>query len=476
MVEFTWDQLLKRHITESLRILYKRFCTEEEMDAERMEAMRDVCYAYEVRTKVQNMNCVLVIEKDGQIRQRVPYDPKNGAVICLYDKESRIVWESIEGRHYTDSIAYETRRLFYEPRFLDMCRKYAASEGIWEREREKEELSFENIREKGLELFDERDVFRLCSRRIREDNYEEDEFLTYLCFELFKRQQYDKVTLMYLSNYFCGATRDMKALWHALQDYGIPAFKVGERIITQMVFSENLFEEEKIFEDYYLSGNVYFRLKQAYLAYAAREYVVRGRKLERSVFEIIANECDKKEDLPDICKIALLKFYSGQDYQTDVEQVLHAVLREMCEKQIVFPFYLQYKEEWIREVQLHDKSMIEYQAAPGSRVKLFYKVRKGKREELGYHTEVLMPVYENLYVKQFILYSDESVNYYFQEIRGKKSRTTDKQILDNKKSAVGAGKYGKLNDMACLGPAARHLAMLEYEEEERLAEQFFQTY
>ena len=30
-----------------------------------MEAMRDVCYAYEVRTKVQNMNCVLVIEKDG---------------------------------------------------------------------------------------------------------------------------------------------------------------------------------------------------------------------------------------------------------------------------------------------------------------------------------------------------------------------------------------------------------------------------
>ena len=61
MVEFTWDQLLKRHITESLRILYKRFCREEEMDAERMEAMRDVCYAYEVRTKVPNMNCVLVI-------------------------------------------------------------------------------------------------------------------------------------------------------------------------------------------------------------------------------------------------------------------------------------------------------------------------------------------------------------------------------------------------------------------------------
>ncbi len=42
------------------------------------------------------MNCVLVIEKDGEIRQRVPYDPENGAVMFLYDKESRIVWESQE--------------------------------------------------------------------------------------------------------------------------------------------------------------------------------------------------------------------------------------------------------------------------------------------------------------------------------------------------------------------------------------------
>ena len=28
MVAFTWEQLMKRHITESLRTLYKRFCKE----------------------------------------------------------------------------------------------------------------------------------------------------------------------------------------------------------------------------------------------------------------------------------------------------------------------------------------------------------------------------------------------------------------------------------------------------------------
>lgn len=475
MVAFTWDQLMKRHITESLRILYKRFCQEEEMTAERMEAMRDICYSYEIKTKVPNMNCVLVIEKDGAIRQRVPYD-EDGAIIFLYDKESRIVWESVEGRHYTDSIAYETRRLFYEPRFLDMCRKYAASTGIWKQENEKEEPTFEKIKVKGINAFDEKDVFRMCSKRIREDNYEEDEFLNYLCIELFKRQQYDKVTLMYLANYYCGATRDMKKLWKVLREYGIPSFKVGERIITQMLFSENLFQEEEIFEDYYMSDNVYFRLKQAYLAYVSREYVVYGRSLKSCVFDMIANECDKKEELSDICKVALLKYYSGRDYTAALEVILHQVLREMCEKQIVFPFYLQYKKEWLREVQLYDKTMISYQSAPGSRVTLYYKVKQGNRDGLGYRSEAMMPVYENLYVKQFVLYDDESVSYYFTESREKEDITTEKSVLKNGNQIAGSGKYGKLNDMTKMAPASRRKAMIEYQEEEIMAEHLFKIY
>ena len=104
---------------------------------------------------------------------------------------------------------------------------------------------------------------------------------------------------------------------------------------------------------------LYFRLKQAYLAYVSREYVVFGRDLDLCVFDMIANECDKKEYLPDICKVALLKYYSSRDYTAELEDVLHYVLREMCEKQIVFPYYLKYKEEWLREVQLYDKVMID---------------------------------------------------------------------------------------------------------------------
>lgn len=475
MFSFTMDQLMKRHITEPLRILYKRFCTEEEMTSEHMEAMRDICHAYMVSTKVPNMKCVLVIESDGSVKQKVPYNEDEGAIIYLYDKESRIVWESIEGRHYTDSIPYETKRLFYEPRFLEMCKKYGATLGKWKETDEKEEPTFENLQIKGIEFFEEQEVFRLCSRRIREDNYAEDEFLTYLCFELFRRQQYDKVTLMYLANYFCGATADMEALWKVSRDYGIPSHKLSERIITQMLFSEDMFEEEKIFEDYYLSDNVYFRLKQAYLAYTARQYVLFGRELNRCVFDIIANECEKKEELPDICKVALLSYFSDRYYSADMASVLHMVLREMCEKQIVLPFYLKYKSAWLREVQLHDKCMVSYQAEPGSKVKIFYKIRRAGRESLGYQTETLFPVCENIYVKQFVLYADEEVNYYFEEIRENDSVSTEKAKLRNHRRKR-EGKYGKLNAMIRMSPARRKQAMLDFEEEELMAQKLFKMY
>lgn len=475
MKEFAWTQLLKRHITDSLCVLYKKFCSEKEMTPEHMEAMRDVCFAYSIKTKVPNMHRVLVIEKDGSVTQKVPYEENGSTIIFLYDKEARVIWESVDGRYYTDSIPYETRRLFYEPRFLEMCKKYGASVGKWKETAKVEELTFENLRLKGLKAFEEHEVFRLCSRTIREENYAEDKFLLHLCFELFCRQQYDKVTLVYLANYYCGATADMKKLWKALKEYEIPAYKVGEKIITQMVFSEDLFQEEKIFEDYYLSDNVYFRVKQAYLAYVSKQYVVDGRILQECVFEIIANECEKQEDLPDICKIALLKYYAGYHGPEELEAVLHQVLCEMCEKQLVFPWYLRYKNEWLREVQLYDKVMIGYQAAAGNRLKLHYKRKNGGREALGYTCEVLMPIYENIYVKQFVLFDDEAISYYFEEVSEEKSVTTEKKLLEDHRKKK-AGKYGKIDAMLTMSDARCKKAMIEFCEEERLAEEIYKIY
>ena len=472
MEAFAWNQLDRRNINEQLRIIYKRFVAESAMNPERVKALYDVCHAYWITTKVRNMKYVHVIAEDGTITQKAPYTDK-GARVFLYSKTDRLVWESKDGRHYTDSVPYESKRLFYELRYMDMCRKYINGLRRNRSEEQAQELTLEVVRENGLENYAEEEIFGLCSRTIRENNYENDDFLTYVCFELFKKQQYDKVILTYLANYYCGATSDMKLLWREARDYEIHTHKLAERILTQMLFSEELFQEAQIFEQYYAEG-AYFRLQQAYLTYVSREYVVEERKIGRSVIDIICREYEKGEDTGDICKIAVLKYYSQREYNTQTRRTLKKFLQELCGKQIYFPFFLSYEKEWLIELQLWDKTLIEYKGQKGSRVMLYYQLQKGGEEQTDYSTEVLTPMYENLYVKKFVLFADEKLKYYFKETIDGNSYRSDKETCVRTARPGEQGRYGRLNDILMENDKkARKRKMQAYSLEDAVAAQMF---
>lgn len=471
--EFAWEQLEKRRINEELRIIYRRFCNEEGITPVRLQALHEICHAYRVTTTKNNMKYVLVMESDGSISQKAAYDKEEGAIVYLHHKDSRIVWEGKNGWHYADSVPFESIRLFYEQKFLELCKYYTDTTRIEAKEKEDRALSFENLSRYGLDRYEEETVFCLCSKKIREENYQESDFLSYLCYELFMRGQYDKVTLTYLANYYCGATKRMKQLWHTAKKYEVNTKKIAERIITQMLYSETMYHEEQIFLDYY-EGMPYFRIKQAYLAYVSHEYVVKGRIVAPCIFQIIEKEYEKEETLADICKIALLKFYAPAP-KKGKEELLRVFMRELSMRGIVFPFYLSYPEEWLREVQLFDKILIQYVAKPGSKVKLQYQIVKEDLEGPGFESEILIPTYENIYVKAFTLYKDEKLRYFFRETAVDGSSSTEKRTYV-KRRWIHAGKYGKLNDMALMQEEAREAAMTQYALEDTLADELFRVY
>ena len=472
MEAFAWNQLDRRNVNEQLRIIYKRFVVESAMNPDRVKALYDVCHAYWITTKVPNMKYIHVIAEDGTVTQKAPYT-ENGAKVFLYAKTDRIVWEAKDGRHYTDSIPYESKRLFYELRYMDMCRKYINGLRRNREEEEVQELTLDVVRENGIENYAEEELLGLASRTIRENNYESDDFLTYVCFELFKKQQYDKVILTYLANYYCGATPDMKLLWREARDYEVHTHKLAERILTQMLFSEELFQEAPIFEQYYAEG-AYFRLQQAYLSYVSREYVVEERKISRSVIDIICREYEKGEETIDICKIAVLKYYADREYNAQVRRTLKKFLQELCGKQIYFPFFLSYEKEWLIELQLWDKTLIEYRGQKGSRVMLYYQLQKGSREPADYSTEVLTPMYENLYVKKFVLFANEKLKYYFKETIDGNSYRSDKETCVRSTEPGEQGRYGRLNDILTEeNEKERRRKMQEYAFEEAAAVHMF---
>lgn len=475
MKKFAWQQLLKRHINEDLRVIYNRFLKKSDMTPERLDALHDICYTYHVKTKRPGMKYVMVIEKDGTISQKEVYR-EEGVQVCLYDKESRIVWEDKEGVHYLDSIPYDTKRMFYEIHFLEMCKKRMTDNTDSEKEDQSLPVTFDNLRMYGLRAFEDREVFLLCTKKIREDGYVEDDFLSYLCFEVLKKGYCDKVLLTYLSKFYCGATRDMKLLWRKSQEYEVQTHSLSERMITQMLFAEEMFHEEEVFEDYYYSGKTYFSLKQAYLAYVSREFVVKEREVGKGIFRIIMKEYLKEEYVADICKAALLKYYAGKVMDEEEQRILRDVLREMCENRMVFAFYLQYPESWLKEVQLYDKIIVEYRAEPGSKVKIVYQINEGDMEKLNYQTESLLPMYDTIFAKEFILYKGERVKYYFKESAKNRKYVSAKRVIRQDGTLSTEGKYGKLNAILSLPEEEQKKAMLQYQQEEEIAAQLFKAY
>lgn len=472
--QFAWEQLEKRHINASLRILYNRFLKEEEMTPDALEAAYDICHAYQVKPTNPDMKYVLVIEKDGTIRQRVACK-ESGAKIYLYSKDARIVWEGKDGLHYTDSVPYESKRLFYELHFLEMCKNRITERSHFEREDSRLPVTFENLKKCGLQMFDEQEVFLLCSRHIREAGYEEDDFLTYLGFELLKKGQYDKALLTYLARFYCGATCDMKFVWRKAKEYGVSTGELAERIITQMLFSEVIFQEEEIFIDYYES-KPYFRLKQSYLAYISRLYVLKNREIDGRIFALILQEYMQKESLPEICKIAVLKYYADKTYDSQTEEILKQFFRELCSKHMIFAFYLSYPKSWLKEVQLYDKVIVQYEAEGDGSVKIVYRIVEDNAEEVNEQTESLNPVYETIYIKEFVLFRGEKLQYHFEENDGNEQVVSETFVLESRCEQCAEGRFGRLNTMLQMSDEQQKQAMIMYMQEEEIAKEFFRIY
>ena len=474
MERFAWLQLEGRNIDDQLRVIYKRFISERAMSQERIGALYDICHAYEITTTFKDIKKVMVIGEDGKIGTEALYT-KKGVKVYLYSKQDQLVWESLSGRHYVDSVPYESRRLFYELRYLDMCRKYFSSTKLNRKDEEDERLSLEAVREKGPESYTGNEIFSLCSKLIREINYEKDSFLIHLCFNSFSNGQFDKVTLTYLAKHYSGAIADMKRLWNATNDYNVPSHELAGRTLSQMLFTESLFKEEDIFVAYY-SGGAYFRLQQGYLAYISREYVVENRVVDQRIFDIICNEFRKGELLLDVVKIAVLKYYADKDYDQNTRRILRKLLQELSGRQIYFDFFKEYEEEWLIEVQLWDKTLIQYKGQRGSRVILYYKLQRGDSELVDYSTEVLTPMYENIFVKKMVLFANERLEYYFKEtVDGVTYRSEKKTRSSNGKAGEG-GRYGRLNQILTTDMKRRNQAMKSYAVESETAMKIFEQY
>lgn len=478
MESFAMEQLLMRRIDDRLRIIYKRFCHEQLLSVEQINALNDICHAYSISTSATNIRNVIILDGKGNQVEKVPYTGP-GTVVFVHDSTSRVIWEAADGRLYADSIPYETKRLFYEPHFIEFCKHYLDTTHQTVEEHANEDAVIETVRDKNLASADLETVFQACTRRIAEGDGSEDKFLLDLAFHLFEAGLYNKTTMSYLNAYYYGSSHTMKRIWRQARKFDLATESLAERIITQMLFAEQMVTEEDIFLNYERKG-AYFRLKQAYYAYVCHQYFVYDRIVDDKIFAMIALEFIHEEILPDICRLALLRYYSDHPRSADIKQTLQIFLQDFCEKRNVFPSFLKYPESWKNAVCLDDKSVVSYQSRFGGKVRIHYRILNAgdQRSDVPFTSEVLIPAYPTIYVKVFVLFFRETLEYYFEEFDGQRTEKTERTKLRIERQETAYGKYHRLNHMTSLpvNSRMREEEIKAYAQEEQLAQELFKAY
>lgn len=278
---------------------------------------------------------------------------------------------------------------------------------------------------------------------------EEDKTLTGLAWYIFKNGEFDKALLGYLCDHYSGTIPEMVKLWNACREFGVDVRILSERLLAQILFMDQMVPEAYPVFFCYEENGFNKKLIRAFLKWTAYRYLVHGESLPEEIFESFYQHVQVEENRP--CLLAVLKHLSGRGMLTGGESVfVDYNLHQLYEKDIVFPFYQDFKEKLALPDTLLKEQYAEYTADPEHEVCIRYTyIVNGQRQNTV--TEPMRNVFEGIRVRGFILFQDETVEY---EILEKDTDGSEKATgsftmtyMDQMSGMHGASGYRMLNRM-----------------------------
>ena len=325
--------------------------------------------------------------------------------------------------------------------------------------------ALEWLEEYGTAGLDPKTIVRLCSRVLSSGEYCEDERFTNVVYYAFQRGKYNEEILKYLVAHFEGTIKQMRDIWKAAKNFEVETYALEERLLMQLLYTDSYVGESvQIFESY-VARTPRTDIALAFLSYLSFEYFVKDKVMEPFAWELIERMYMQGETLPFVVKAAWLKYLSeeealnGPENGKTQEQAaaqqevrLRAVREfgnEFVKQGIYFPFFRKFDRMGGRLDEFQDKTFLEYCARPESRVVIHYLIEKEDGEEPQYCTEEMQHMYGGIFVRQFILFFGEKLQYYISEETDGKSVLTSSGTLTNNEMGREQEntRYGVLNDI-----------------------------
>ena len=306
---------------------------------------------------------------------------------------------------------------------------------------------YEKIEEFGMDQIGSAAKVALASDILTKTQYEEDEFLTNLIIEAFRAKKYNEKTLNYLCQYYNGPIEELLDIWFAAKRFEIDRFDISERILVQMLYADHMvLDGMPVFAYYYEAGGSDL-VTLAYITDLSHRYFVEKQKIDDDIFELLEARYIHHFELNDACKLALLRHYADVENLSKRQMLIEdELLGEYTRKNMHFAFYKRLSPELVLKYHLYDKVFLEYRTSPHSHVVLNYS-----RDEDGdtFLKEDMTDVYDGIFVKAFVMFFGEAIQYYISEEHGSEVDVTESNRIVNNDvyNKDDQSRYNLLNQM-----------------------------
>ncbi|MDD5937243.1 MAG: DUF5717 family protein [Clostridiales bacterium] len=290
-------------------------------------------------------------------------------------------------------------------------------------------IALKAMSELGYEGIEIKRLLKLCSRLITnaDGNLEYIDILVEIAHYVFLNGRYDVPTLEYLNKYFNGTTAAMYDLWKCSKENNLDVSDLEERLLGQMLFAESYMSDAKaVFMSYY-NGGCNHKLIRAFLSYYAYKYIVFDRIADAEIFTVIRHELNYDEN--EIALQAYLKYQSTQEHLTESEiNFIDYHLKRFEQKQLLLPFCQDFRKNMRIPQNMYDKYYVEYRCNPQTKVMIHYSLDEDG-ENTEFTTEEMVNMYYGIFVKEFTLFRNETLQYYISEIVEDNETITESQTI-----------------------------------------------
>ena len=313
------------------------------------------------------------------------------------------------------------------------------------------EEAFDLLNHYGAEGIPLIQLVRICSRMVIACEFEENRMLLSLCHTCFEQGKYNDKLLRYLLLYYEGTVQEMRDIWQAGCEFELDTLMIEEKIMMMVLFTRSQTQEAEPVFEVYLKKIGRRKLCRAYVNLRAYEYFVKGRPVGKAVFRFMEQEYEsclrkgKPQEQEDVCRLALLQYYSGRPSLDErQEKRVIQLLEEYNTKGMRFAFWKKFPDRLLAPYQMEGREFVEYVCSPERQVFIYYR-RKGQSE---YHREAVKNYFEGIFVKEFTLFAGETLECYLEEQSEEGTIRTDDRILTAAaEESAGYTQYEILNRM-----------------------------